>query len=285
MGQNQKLADALRGERQRIEALAEEVEKLSQPPASFGVYLGTNDDGSIDVFTGGRKMRVTPAPDLDLTRFRPGSQVILNDSLNAVEVLDPDRAGRGREGEGPTGHRPRRGRRPRRRGVRGHARRQPGGRGRARGGPAALRPALGRRARAAAEGRGRAAGPGGDPGRQLRGHRRPGGPDRSDPRRRRAAVPVLGAVPRARAGAAEGRAALRTSRLRQDADREGRREVARREGRRAHRPRRRAQLLPEREGPGAAQQVRRRDRAPDPRDLPARQGAQRGRPAGHRVLR
>ena len=62
MGQNQKLADALRGERQRIEALAEEVEKLSQPPASFGVYLGTNEDGSIDVFTGGRKMRVTPAP-------------------------------------------------------------------------------------------------------------------------------------------------------------------------------------------------------------------------------
>src|SRR4249920_2155280 len=93
MGQNQKLADALRGERQRIEALAEEVEKLSQPPASFGVYLGTNDDGSIDVFTGGRKMRVTPAPDLDLARFRPGSQVILNDSLNAVEVLDPDRQG------------------------------------------------------------------------------------------------------------------------------------------------------------------------------------------------
>ena len=77
----------MRGERQRIEALAEEVEKLSQPPASFGVYLETNDDGSIDVFTGGRKMRVTPAPDLDLARFRPGSQVILNDSLNAVEVL------------------------------------------------------------------------------------------------------------------------------------------------------------------------------------------------------
>src|SRR4249920_1985716 len=93
MGQNQKLADALRGERQRIEALAEEVEKLSQPPASFGVYLGTNEDGSIDVFTGGRKMRVTPAPDLDLSKFRPGSQVILNDSLNAVEVLDPHRQG------------------------------------------------------------------------------------------------------------------------------------------------------------------------------------------------
>jgi proteasome-associated ATPase len=93
MGQNEKLADALRNERQKIEALAEEVEKLSQPPASFGVYLGTNDDGSIDVFTGGRKMRVTPAPDLDASRIVPGAQVILNDSLNAVEILDPDRQG------------------------------------------------------------------------------------------------------------------------------------------------------------------------------------------------
>jgi proteasome-associated ATPase len=93
VGQNQKLADALRGERQKIEALAEEVEKLSQPPASFGVYLGSNDDGSIDVFTGGRKMRVTPAPDLQIERFHPGVQVILNDSLNAVEVLDHDRQG------------------------------------------------------------------------------------------------------------------------------------------------------------------------------------------------
>ncbi len=93
MGQNQKLADALRAERQKIEALLEEVEKLSQPPATFGVFLAVNEDGSLDVFTGGRKMRVLPAPDLDVDRMRPGSQVILNDSLNVVELLDPDRQG------------------------------------------------------------------------------------------------------------------------------------------------------------------------------------------------
>jgi len=93
MGQNQKLADALRAERDKIEALAREVEKLSQPPATFGVYLTTNDDGSLDVFTAGRKMRVMPAPDLDDRAFRPGVQVVLNESLNVVEVLDPDRAG------------------------------------------------------------------------------------------------------------------------------------------------------------------------------------------------
>lgn len=49
LNQNEKLAGALRAERERIEALKEEVEKLSQPPATFGVYLGTNEDNSIDV--------------------------------------------------------------------------------------------------------------------------------------------------------------------------------------------------------------------------------------------
>jgi proteasome-associated ATPase len=91
--QNQKLADALRGERDKIEALAEEVEKLSQPPATYGVFLRANDDGSIDVVTAGRKMRVLPAPDIEIEKITPGSQVVLNESLNAVEILRPDGAG------------------------------------------------------------------------------------------------------------------------------------------------------------------------------------------------
>ncbi|MCD6020848.1 MAG: ATPase central domain protein [Actinomycetia bacterium] len=92
-GQNEKLADALRDEKQRIEALAEEVEKLSQPPATFGVFVGSNDDGSVDVVTAGRKLRVMPAPDLDADKLVSGAQVILNDALNVVEVLDPDGTG------------------------------------------------------------------------------------------------------------------------------------------------------------------------------------------------
>src|SRR3954470_15651162 len=91
--QNQKLADALRGERERIGALAEEVEKLSQPPATFGVLMRANDDGSMDIVTAGRKMRVLPAPDIDPAKVQPGSQLLLNESLNVVEVLDPDGAG------------------------------------------------------------------------------------------------------------------------------------------------------------------------------------------------
>src|SRR5512147_2310165 len=51
VAQNEKLAETLRAEKERIEGLREEVEKLSRPPASFGMFLGTNDDGSVDVFT------------------------------------------------------------------------------------------------------------------------------------------------------------------------------------------------------------------------------------------
>ena len=91
--QNEKLTSALKSERDKIEALREEVEKLSQPPATFGVYLGTNEDSSVDVFTAGRKMRVNVAPELEATKFRRGAEVILNEALNVVEILEPDVAG------------------------------------------------------------------------------------------------------------------------------------------------------------------------------------------------
>jgi proteasome-associated ATPase len=93
LAQNEKLANALRAERDKIEALREEVDKLSRPPSSFGVFLGANEDGTADVFTAGRKMRVNVAPEIDPGSLRRGAEVILNEALNVVEVLDPDRQG------------------------------------------------------------------------------------------------------------------------------------------------------------------------------------------------
>ena len=57
------------------------------------MYLATNDDGSVDVFTAGRKMRVNVTPELDLAGLARGAEVILNEALNVVEVLRPDVAG------------------------------------------------------------------------------------------------------------------------------------------------------------------------------------------------
>ncbi len=84
LSQNEKLSATLREAREHIAALREEVEKLTMPPSGYGTYLGTNDDGSIDVFTAGRKMRVSLHPQIESTELRKGQEVVLNESFNVV---------------------------------------------------------------------------------------------------------------------------------------------------------------------------------------------------------
>src|SRR5579884_2299375 len=84
LSQNEKLSATLREAREHIAALREEVEKLTMPPSGYGTYLGTNDDGSIDVFTAGRKMRVSLHPQIDASELQKGQEVVLNESFNVV---------------------------------------------------------------------------------------------------------------------------------------------------------------------------------------------------------
>ena len=93
VSQNEKLTYTLREAREHIAALREEVEKLTQPPAAYGTYLGTNDDGTVDVFSGGRKMRVAFHPELDATQLQRGQEVVLNESLNVVLARSREVAG------------------------------------------------------------------------------------------------------------------------------------------------------------------------------------------------
>jgi proteasome-associated ATPase len=83
-GQNERLAGTLREARDQIIALKEEVDRLAQPPSGFGVFLQANEDGTADVFTGGRKMRVSVSPGVELDDLRPGQEVVLNEALNVV---------------------------------------------------------------------------------------------------------------------------------------------------------------------------------------------------------
>jgi proteasome-associated ATPase len=83
-GQNERLADTLREARDQIVALKEEVDRLAQPPSGFGVFLEACKDGTADVFTGGRKMRVSVSPAVELDKLRPGQEVVLNEALNVV---------------------------------------------------------------------------------------------------------------------------------------------------------------------------------------------------------
>ena len=62
VSQNEKLTFTLQQAKEHIAALREEVDKLTQPPAAYGTYLSGNDDGTVDVFASGRKMRVAAPP-------------------------------------------------------------------------------------------------------------------------------------------------------------------------------------------------------------------------------
>lgn len=84
VSQNEKLSYTLREAREHIATLRDEVDKLSQPPSAYGVVVGKNDDGTVDVLTSGRKMRVSLHPDIDHERLDRGAEVVLNESFNVV---------------------------------------------------------------------------------------------------------------------------------------------------------------------------------------------------------
>ena len=302
-GQNERLAGTLREARDQIIALKEEVDRLAQPPSGFGIFLQATEDGTADVFTGGRKMRVSVSPSVELDGLRPGQEVVLNEALNVViaqgyetigevvmlkEILeDGDRAlviSHADEERIARLAEP----------LRGQTLRA--------GDSLLLEPRSGyvyeRIPKAEVE--------------ELILEEVPDiaydeigglGPQ-IEQIRDAIELPYLHAdlFREHQLRPPEGRTAVRPARLRQDADRQGGRELAGQAGRGAggagtrrrpaspSRKTRRAgqgaaQLLPQHQGSGAAEQVRRRDRAAHPAGVPAGQGeGQRGH-AGHRVLR
>jgi len=91
--QNEKLTYTLREAREHIAALRDEVDKLTQPPAAYGTVLGINtEDETVDVFSGGRKMRVAAMPDVLETLHR-GDEVALNESFSVILSRASDRTG------------------------------------------------------------------------------------------------------------------------------------------------------------------------------------------------
>jgi len=91
--QNERLAQTLREARDQIVTLKEEVDRLAQPPTGFGTFLKRNEDDSVDVFTGGRKLRVNVSPSVDLETLTKGQEVMLNEALNVVAALKFEEVG------------------------------------------------------------------------------------------------------------------------------------------------------------------------------------------------
>lgn len=90
---NERLSATLREAREHISALRDEVEKLTMPPSAYGTYLGRNDDGTVDIFSAGRKMRVALHPELESADLRRGQEIVLNESLSVVLARGPETQG------------------------------------------------------------------------------------------------------------------------------------------------------------------------------------------------
>jgi proteasome-associated ATPase len=90
---NERLVATLRDARDQIVALKEEIDRLAQPPSGFGVFLEEHEDGTVDIFTGGRKLRVAVAPGVELDELQPGREVMLNEALNIIAVHGYEKVG------------------------------------------------------------------------------------------------------------------------------------------------------------------------------------------------
>ena len=90
---NERLAATLREARDQLVALKQEVERLGQPPSGYGIFLQAHEDLSLDVFTGGRKLRVAASPEVSVAELKRGQEVMLNEAMNVVGALGFERAG------------------------------------------------------------------------------------------------------------------------------------------------------------------------------------------------
>ena len=91
--QNERMIQALQQAKEQIKSLGEEVEKLSAPPSSYGIFSAMNEDGTANIYTSGRKLKVNLHPSLQPDTLRKGQELVLNESFNVIEVAGFDGQG------------------------------------------------------------------------------------------------------------------------------------------------------------------------------------------------
>ncbi len=90
---NENLSVMLAQVKEQMASMRSEVDKLTEPPSGYGSFLCLNEDGSADIISSGRKMRVSLHPNLDPGQIKRGDEVVLNESLNIVSIRDADLSG------------------------------------------------------------------------------------------------------------------------------------------------------------------------------------------------
>jgi proteasome-associated ATPase len=90
---NERLTDTLREARDQLVTLKEEIDRLAQPPSGYGIFLEPVDENTVDIFTGGRKLRVAVSPEVGAGNLKRGQEVMLNEAMNIVAARGFERVG------------------------------------------------------------------------------------------------------------------------------------------------------------------------------------------------
>jgi proteasome-associated ATPase len=85
-GQNDRLTSALTAARAQLVEMRAQLEEVRKPPGTYALFDAANTDGTVDVISAGRKLRVATAPGVSATALRPGQEVMLNEAMVVVGV-------------------------------------------------------------------------------------------------------------------------------------------------------------------------------------------------------
>src|SRR5690625_7967773 len=83
---NDRLVTALTTARSQLVELREQVEEMTRPPSSYAIYLGSHPDGTVDVLSSGRKLRLALTRDINPSSLREGQELRLNEAMVVVGV-------------------------------------------------------------------------------------------------------------------------------------------------------------------------------------------------------
>lgn len=90
---NKRLTSTLQEAKEKLQILKEKVAQLSAPPNNYGVFLGANEDDTVDIDISGRKWRVNIDPALKGKPLAVGQEVIVNSGMNVVAIKSAERHG------------------------------------------------------------------------------------------------------------------------------------------------------------------------------------------------
>ena len=90
---NKRLTGTLQEAKEKLQILKEKVAQLSAPPNNYGVFLGANEDDTVDIDISGRKWRVNIDPALKGKPLAVGQEVIVNSGMNVVAIKSAERHG------------------------------------------------------------------------------------------------------------------------------------------------------------------------------------------------